>query len=102
MYFAARKSHPHGDYVCRATARGEVCPAPAAMRSDWLEAYTVDRYRAATAWDAAVSRELLLESDVRVIVAKGRCGGGPARLAGPDTSRLTFTLGERLGAYQAD
>ncbi|MFF5548634.1 zinc ribbon domain-containing protein [Streptomyces olivaceoviridis] len=37
MYFAARKDHPHGDYVCRATARGEVCPAPAGVRSDWLE-----------------------------------------------------------------
>nr|WP_232107737.1 MULTISPECIES: recombinase family protein [Streptomyces] len=100
MYFAARKGYPYGDYTCRATARAEVCPAPAGMRSDWLEAYTVDRYRAATATDTAVSRELLLDSGARVIVAKGRCGGGPARLAGPDTSRLTFTLDERIGARQ--
>ncbi|MFD8013201.1 recombinase family protein [Streptomyces sp. NPDC058955] len=27
------------DYNCRATARGERCPAPAGMRADWLEAY---------------------------------------------------------------
>ncbi|MFJ7078440.1 recombinase family protein [Streptomyces sp. NPDC098781] len=98
MYFAARKSYPHGDYVCRATARGDVCPAPAGIRSDWLDAYTADRYRVATGTDIPVSRELLLESGARVVVAKGHCGGGPARLAGPDTSRLTFTLGEPLGA----
>lgn len=102
MYFATRKSHPYGDYVCRATARGEVCPAPAGMRSDWLEAYTVDRYRAAaTATDPAISRELLLESGARVVVTKGRCGGGPARLAGPDTSRLAFTLGEPSARVEA-
>lgn len=68
------------------------------MRSDWLEDYTVDRYREATAKDAPVSRETLLESGARVMVAKGRCGGGPARLAGPDTSRLTFELDERHAA----
>lgn len=101
MYFATRKSHPYGDYMCRATARGEVCPAPAGMRSDWLEAYTLDRYRAATATDATISRELLLESGARVVVAKGRCGGGPARLAGPDASRLAFTLGEHVGACRS-
>lgn len=95
MYFAVRKGYPYGDYMCRATARGEVCPAPAGMRSDWLEAYTVDRYREATSEDAPLSRELLLESGARVTVSKGRCGGSPARLAGPDTSRLAFTLGER-------
>ncbi|MEV0186334.1 recombinase family protein [Streptomyces sp. NPDC050625] len=97
MYFAARKGYPYGYYMCRATARGEVCPAPAGMRSDWLESYTVERYREATATDAVASRELLLESGARVTVAKGRCGG-TARLAGPDISRLTFTLGERSGA----
>jgi hypothetical protein len=68
------------------------------MRSDWLEKYTVDRYHEATAQDTPVSREVLLDSGVRVTVAKGRCGGGPARLAGPDTSRLTFKLDERHGA----
>ncbi|GAA2597927.1 recombinase family protein [Streptomyces violaceus] len=98
MYFAVRKGYPYGDYVCRATARGEVCTASAAMRSDWLEKYTVDRYREATATDAPVSREHLLESGVRVTVAKGRCGGDATRLKGPDTSRLTFTLGERVDA----
>lgn len=92
MYLAARKGYPYGDYVCRPISRGDVCPAPAGIRSDWLEAYTVGRYREATATDTAVSRECLLESGVRVTVAKGRCGGGPARLAGPDTSRLTFTI----------
>ncbi|MEV0641048.1 hypothetical protein AB0I77_40240 [Streptomyces sp. NPDC050619] len=99
MYFGVRKGYPYGDYACRATARGEMCAAPAAMRSDWLEEYTVDRYYEALGTDATVSRELLLESGTRVTVAKGRCGGGPARLA-PDTSRLTFTLGERLGTRQ--
>lgn len=100
MYFAVRKGYPYGDYVCRATARGDLCPTPAAMRSDWLEAYTVDRYLEATATDATVSRELLLAGGVRVTVSKGRCGGGPARLAGPDTSRLAFTLGRRVGTRQ--
>ncbi|WP_307537609.1 recombinase family protein [Streptomyces sp. V3I8] len=98
MYFAARKGYAYGDYVCRATARGEVCPSPVGMRSDWLEAYTINRYREATETDAAVSRELLLGNGTRVTVAKGHRGGAPARLAGPDTSRLTFTLGEHLGA----
>ncbi|MFB6846097.1 recombinase family protein [Streptomyces sp. NPDC056373] len=98
MYFAARKGYPYGDYVCRATARSQVCTASAAMRSDWLENYTVYRYREATATDGAVSRALLLEYGVRVTVAKGRCGGDATRLMGPDTSRLTFTLGDRLDA----
>lgn len=98
LYFAVRKGYPYGDYVCRATARSEVCTASAAMRSDWLEEYAVHRYREATATDAAVSREQLLESGVRVTVAKGRCGGDTTRLRGPDTSRLTFTLGEGLDA----
>ncbi|MEU4146748.1 recombinase family protein [Streptomyces parvulus] len=93
MYFAARKDCPRGDYACRATARGDVCSAPASMRSDWLESYTVARYREATGTEAPVTRELLLASGARVDVAKGCRGGGPARLAGPDTSRLSFTLG---------
>ncbi|MEV5815283.1 recombinase family protein [Streptomyces mutabilis] len=93
MYFAARKGYPHGDYACRATARGDVCSAPASMRSDWLETYTVTQYKEATGTDVPVTRELLLENGARVTVAKGRCGGGQARLAGPDTSRLSFTLG---------
>ncbi|MFF8680267.1 recombinase family protein [Streptomyces sp. NPDC015237] len=93
MYFAARKGRPHGDYACRATARGDVCSAPASMRSDWLESYTVARYKEVTSSEVPVTRELLLASGARVNVAKGRCGGGPARLAGPDTSRLSFTLG---------
>ncbi|MET9146489.1 recombinase family protein [Streptomyces sp. NPDC004042] len=96
MYFAARKGRPYGDYVCRATARGDVCPAPGGMRSDWLESYTADRYHQATAATAPVSREDLLRDDVRVTVAKGRSGGGRERLAGPDTSRLTFVLGSSL------
>lgn len=86
MYFAARKGYPHGDYACRATARGEVCPAPAGMRSDWLEEYTVDRYRRTAPAEANVTRERLLRRDVRVTVAKGRSGGGP--------TRLTFTIGD--------
>lgn len=97
MYFATRKGYPYGDYVCRATARGEVCPAPAGMRSDWLEDYTLSRYRGTTV-DATVSREQLLRSGVRVTVSKGHSGGGPARLAGPDTARLTFTFGEHPAA----
>jgi hypothetical protein len=100
MYFAVRKGYPYGDYVCRATARGEVCAAPAGMRSDWLEAYTIDRYREVRTPDVLVTRGLLLEGGVRVTVAKGRCGGGPARLTGPDTSRLTFTLSESFDARQ--
>ncbi|MFC9507886.1 recombinase family protein [Streptomyces sp. NPDC057002] len=67
MYFAVRKGYPYGDYVCRATARGEVCTASAAMRSG-------------------------------VTVVKGRRGGDATRLEGPDTSRLTFTLGEGMDA----
>lgn len=63
------------------------------MRSDWLDAYTVGRYREATSADATVSRELLLQDGVRVTVAKGHCGGGPARLAGPGLSRPTFDIG---------
>jgi len=43
MYFAVRKGYPYGDYGCRATARGDVCPAPASVRSDWLEEYVVSR-----------------------------------------------------------
>ncbi|MGC9409108.1 recombinase family protein [Streptomyces sp. DZ1-3] len=93
MYVAARKGHLHGDYACRATARGEVCSSPASMRSDWLESYTVARYKEATKTESPVTRELLLASGARVNVAKGRCGGGSARLAGPDTSRLSFSLG---------
>lgn len=76
MYFAARKGYPYGDYVCRATARGEVCPAPAAMRSDWLEEYVLRQYRRMTDMDDA-SREHLLCHGVRVTVGKGRSGGAP-------------------------
>lgn len=94
MYFAARKGCPYGDYVCRATARGDVCPAPAAMRSDWLESYAATRFREVTASDSPVSRQLLLDSGARVIVAKGCRGGGPARLTGPDTSRLSFAISD--------
>ncbi|MFE1025376.1 recombinase zinc beta ribbon domain-containing protein [Streptomyces sp. NPDC058818] len=93
MYFAARKGYPHGDYACRATARGDVCPAPASTRSDWLESYTVAQYRETTRTDVPVTRDRLLASGARVTVAKGRCGGDTARLTGPDTSRLSFTLG---------
>ncbi|MBE8473915.1 recombinase family protein [Streptomyces justiciae] len=93
MYFAVRKGCPYGDYVCRATARGEVCPAPAAMRSDWLEDYVLTHYRRLAAPDGDVPRACLLRDGARVTVGKGHAGGGPARLIGPDTSRLTFTLG---------
>ncbi|MEI5522607.1 recombinase family protein [Streptomyces brasiliscabiei] len=95
MYFATRKAYDYGDYVCRASARGTTCPAPAAMRADWLDEYTVSRYREAFAVDGEVTRERLLRDAVRVTVAKGRSGGGPERLAGPDTSRLTFTVRAR-------
>lgn len=100
MYFAARKGYPYGDYVCRATARGEVCPSPAGMRSDWLDEYAVAHYRKTVAAEADVTREQLRHSNARVIVAKGRSGGGPARLTGPDTSRLSFVLGESTTAGQ--
>lgn len=92
MYFAARKGYPHGDYVCRATARGEVCPAPAGVRSDWLEQYTLDCYRRVTGKEIPATREDLLRDGVRVTVAKGRRGGGPDRSRGPEASRLTFTV----------
>jgi hypothetical protein len=85
----------YGDYGCCAAARGTTCPAPAAIRADWLDEYTVSRYREAFAVDGEVTREQLLKDGVRVSVAKGRSGGGPERLAGPDTSRLTFTIGSR-------
>ncbi|MFJ5967828.1 recombinase family protein [Streptomyces sp. NPDC093060] len=92
MYFAARKGYAYGDYVCRASARGATCTAPAGMRADWLDDYTVSRYREACAAEGEVTREQLLRDEVRVTVAKGRSGGGPDRLAGPDTSRLTFSI----------
>ncbi|MFE5037594.1 recombinase family protein [Streptomyces sp. NPDC056683] len=93
MYFATRKAYSYGDYACRASARGTTCPAPAAIRASWLDDYTVSRYREAFATDGEVTREQLLKDGVRVTVAKGRSGGGPDRLAGPDTSRLTFSIG---------
>lgn len=93
MYYRARKPYPYGDYVCAAPASGLRCPAAAAMRSDWLEDYVLGCYRAATGACGPVSRTDLLAAGARVIVSKGRCGGGAERLAGPDTSRLTFTMG---------
>ncbi|MFE2299669.1 recombinase family protein [Streptomyces sp. NPDC059445] len=102
MYFAARKGYPHGDYACRASARGDVCFSAAAMRSDWLEEYTIARYREAAPTKAEVTRERLLGSAARVTVTKGRSGGGPARLKGPDTSRLAFTMGEIPGVRRGD
>ncbi|MEU7718474.1 recombinase family protein [Streptomyces tibetensis] len=95
MYFAAWKAYAYGDYVCRAPARGVTCPAPAGIRADWLDEYTVSRYREAFATDGEVTRGQLLRDGVRVTVTKGRSGGGPERLAGPDTSRLTFTIASR-------
>ncbi|WP_194238746.1 recombinase family protein [Streptomyces spongiae] len=95
MYFAARQAYAYGDYTCRATARGTTCPAPATIRADWLDDYTVSRYREAFATDGEVTREQLLRDGIRVTVTKGRPGGGPERLAGPDTSRLAFTIGSR-------
>ncbi|MGW8743277.1 recombinase family protein [Streptomyces sp. NPDC055794] len=92
MYFATRKAYEYGDYVCRASARGTTCSAPAAIRASWLDEYTTDSYRKAYPAAGEVSRELLLSHGVRVTVAKGRSGGGPERLSGPDTSRLTFTI----------
>ncbi|MES5821921.1 recombinase family protein [Streptomyces sp. RG80] len=77
MYFATRKAYSYGDYVCRAAARGATCPSLAAMRADWLDEYTVGRYREAFAVDGEVTREQLLRDGVRVTVAKGRSGGGP-------------------------
>ncbi|MGW1745860.1 recombinase zinc beta ribbon domain-containing protein [Streptomyces sp. NPDC002092] len=96
MYFATRKAYTYGDYVCRASARGTTCPAPAAIRASWLDEYTISRYREAFTTDGEVTREQLLRDGVRVTVAKGRSGGGPEWLTGPDTSRLTFALGERV------
>ncbi|MGW3986782.1 recombinase family protein [Streptomyces sp. NPDC004830] len=96
MYFAARKAYAYGDYVCRASARGATCAAPAAMRADWLEEYAFSRYREAFGTDGEVTRTQLLARGVRVTVGKGRPGGGPERLAGPDTSRLGFTIGPCL------
>ncbi|MET8585109.1 recombinase family protein [Streptomyces collinus] len=95
MYFATRKGYTYGDYVCRASARGTTCPAPAAMRASWLDDYTVSRYREVRAVEGDVTRKQLLEDGVRVTVTKGRSGGGPERLAGPDTSRLAFTVDGR-------
>lgn len=94
MYYRARKPYPYGDYVCAAPARGGRCSAAASMRSDWLEDYVLGRYRAATGACGPVTRIDLLAAGARVIVTKGRCGGGAERLAGPDTSRLTFTMEE--------
>lgn len=94
MYFAVRKGYPYGDYGCRATARGDVCPAPASVRSDWLEEYVVSRYRQTVPAEEVVAREDLLRDGVRVTVAKGRKGGGAKRLTGPDTTRLVFTMQE--------
>ncbi|MFE3270625.1 recombinase family protein [Streptomyces sp. NPDC059215] len=96
MYFAARKAYTYGDYVCRASARGTTCSAPASIRASWLDAYTVSRYREAFATNGDVTREQLLRDGVRVTVAKGRSGGGPDRLIGPDTGRLTFTSAQSL------
>lgn len=77
MYFAARKTHSYGDYVCRAPAVGTTCSAPAGIRADWLDDYTVSRYQEAFVTDAEVTREQLLRDGVRVTVTKGRSGGGP-------------------------
>ncbi|MFE6619493.1 zinc ribbon domain-containing protein [Streptomyces sp. NPDC057740] len=100
MYFAARKGYPYGDYGCRATARGEVGPAPAAVRTDWLEEYTLSRYQQTRGANTAVSREQLLRDGVRVTVSKGRSGGVPQ--VGPDTSRLRFTLVAQAAVRQND
>ncbi|WP_440557974.1 recombinase family protein [Streptomyces sp. SCPE 10] len=101
MYFAARKGYSYGDYMCRATARGDVCPAPAGVRADWLERYVLDCHHRETGRSAPATREELLRDGVRVTVAKGRRGGGPARTDGPDTSRLFFTIAERTGEPQS-
>jgi hypothetical protein len=92
MYFAARQAYEYGDYVCRAAARGTTCPSQAGIRADWLDEYTIARYREARPTDDAVTRERLLADGVRVTVTKGRRGGGPGRLSGPDLSRLTFSI----------
>jgi hypothetical protein len=67
-----------------------------------LEEYTIARYREAAPTEVEVTREHLLGSAARVIVTKGRSGGGPARLTGPDTSRLAFTMGEIPAVRQRD
>lgn len=46
MYRAPRKGFPPGDYVCRATARGEICDSPAGIRADWLDAYVAREFLA--------------------------------------------------------
>ncbi|MFI7386030.1 recombinase family protein [Streptomyces sp. NPDC049813] len=93
MYFRPRKPYIYGDYVCAAPANGLRCPAAAAMRSDWLETYVIDGYRAATGAGGPVSRADLQAAGARVTVTKGRCGGGVDGLSGPDTSRLTLAMG---------
>ncbi|GHG16672.1 hypothetical protein GCM10018777_33140 [Streptomyces albogriseolus] len=44
--------------------------------------------------DTVGRRQLLRDAGARVVVAKGRSGGGAERLAGPDRSRLKFSIGE--------
>ncbi|PGH49931.1 recombinase family protein [Streptomyces sp. Ru87] len=51
--------------------------------------------------DRAGRRQLLVDAGARVTVTKGRSGGGAERLAGPDESRLSFTIGAHVDAYAA-
>ncbi|MDX2602723.1 recombinase family protein [Streptomyces caniscabiei] len=94
MYFATRKAYDYGDYVCRASARGRRAPRPQPCVPAGSTS-TPSAAIARLAVDGEVTRERLLSDAVRVTVAKGRSGGGPERLAGPDTSRLTFTVRTR-------
>lgn len=89
---AVLQTRSNGTRRPRRPTSGGVCPAPAGVRSDWLEQYTLDCYRRATGKEAPATREDLLRDRVRVTVAKGRRGGGPERSRGPEASRLTFTI----------
>ncbi|MGW1493019.1 hypothetical protein [Streptomyces sp. NPDC002402] len=60
-----------------------------------------ETYRVAMAEATQERRALLLKAGARVYVAKGRCGGGTARLEGPDESRLRFIIEEAQSAQCA-
>ncbi|MQS36116.1 recombinase family protein [Streptomyces katsurahamanus] len=64
----------------RTEARTEVVPTGETYASFWVRHDTVGR------------RQLLLDTDARVTVAKGRSGGGAERLTGPDRARMVFTI----------
>lgn len=52
--------------------------------------------------DVTGRRQLLRDAGVRVVVTKGRSGGGAERLVGPDRSRLKFSIGADPGPEVGD